>query len=982
MYPRREAVWRILLVLAASIFTQLVAPSPVRADDPALDYRTIETPHFWVHYHSGTEELAWKVAVVAEEAHQVLTPLLDWTPKGRTHVVINDKIDTANGSATVFGRKHINIFGMPPESDSSLGFYDDWIRVLVYHEYVHILHLDTILGVPPLVNRLIGQQWVPSQTLPRWYIEGLATYYESRYTRGGRVDSSLFKMYLRTAALEGTFIDLGAASGLPVEWPSGTVAYLYGSFFLDYVFTKHGEQAGTDFNRIYGRRVLPWGLNSIAREVTGETFDELWEEWTVAQRAIAEAEHVRVQLEGPTPIRHVTTRGGNSGFAKLRPGTSEIWFYDFDHETAPHYSSVLSTGANRARQFEVEAGAGSFAFSPDGHELVFTQSTTTRATYRYLDLFARHLERGTTRRLTHAERAREPAVSPDGQWIAYVRNRGGTMELVIRDFRHPARPARVLAGGTDLPVDDPARWQQIATPTWSPDSRSIAFSWWKQDDGQRDLYIVDVEQGQTRRMTDDFAVDIDCNWASDGLIYFASDRTGIFNIYELDPVSGEIRQLSNVVTGLFTPQLAANGKTVFASVYGPRGFDIARFQRPPAPRIATPSIVDEIEPIDYPEVDTSSFVDRNYTPGRFMGPLLLQPQLGVVTTGAGAGAAVTGNDPVSHHRYNVSAGYTTGREIEDRSVNASAFYGFTGLPVGVALQGAFRNNPRTRGLFAQSRDIPYVQRQFTGRLSLNYSFREVLDTLSVSASYDVDHVDFATRPDIDHDPADLEPSDPQHGWFNELGLRLSYSQRESYPRSITTAKGWGGGVSLSLQDPALGSSYRSVTFGYDFDLFLQNPIWPRHSLAVLLDGGVVVSELTNPRRYAVGGNSPQDVFTSVILQRQRRTFVIRGFEPNTTSGSQYQVLQVAYRFPILDLDTGFGTVPVFLRQLKGSVFMDSGGAYDGFLADARLLTGFGAELVLQQVFAYYLFGNLRLGYARGLGPQGVHEVYALFGGGF
>ena len=62
--------------------------------------------------------------------------------------------------------------------------------------------------------------------------------------------------------------------------------------------------------------------------------------------------------------------------------------------------------------------------------------------------------------------------------------------------------------------------------------------------------------------------------------------------------------------------------------------------------------------------------------------------------------------------------------------------------------------------------------------------------------------------------------------------------------------------------------------------------------------------------------------------------------------------------------------------------MDQGAAYDGFLADARLLTGFGAELLLESVFAYYLFGNLRLGYARGLGPDGIHEVYALFGGGF
>lgn len=952
------------------------------ADDPRLDYRTIETPHFWVHYHSGTEDLAWRTATLAEEAHEVLSPLLDWTPKGRTHVVVNDKVDTANGSATVFGRKQINVFGMPPEADSVLGFYDDWLRVLVYHEYVHILHLDTILGIPPVVNKLIGQQWVPSQTLPRWYIEGLATYYESAHTRGGRVDSSLFKMYLRTAALDDEFFNLGSASGPPVNWPMGTVAYLYGGFFLDYVFAKYSERTGSEFNRIYGRRVLPWGLNAVSRKVTGETFEELWQEWTAAQHGKAQAERLAVRARGETEVRHVTTTGGNSGFPRLRPGTSEVWFYEFDHETAPAYTSVLTTGAAKKREFEVEGGASAFAFSPDGEELIYTQSTVVRSTYRYLDLFVRNLERGTTRRMTTGERAREPAVSPDGRWLVYVRNQAGTMELVLRDYRHPSSGAKVLLGGTELEPSDPDHWQQISTPTWAPDSRRVAFSWWRQGDGQRDIWVVDTQSGKLTRLTNDFAVDMDPSWAADGRLFVASDRSGIYNIYELDPDSGEMSKLSNVVTGMFAPQLAADRQTMFTSYYGRSGFDVASFRLPNVAATAPPSVVDAIEPVEYPDVDTEQFVDKDYTPGRFMSPLLLQPELGVVSSGAGAGLSVQGFDPLSRHRYSVGGGYTTGREILDRSVNFSGVYGYTGLPVGVVLSGVFRHNPRTRGLFAESREVPYVQQQVTGRLALNYSFREVLDSLSVNIAYDVDRIDFAREPEITHDPADLEPSYPQHGWFNEFSLRLNYSNRESFPRSVTTAKGWAAYVSTALQDPVLGSDYQSITFGYGFDFFLQNPIWPRHSLGFLLDGALVVSDLTNPRRYAVGGNSPQDVFTSVLLQQQRRTFVIRGFEPNVTSGSQYQVLQVAYRFPIFDFDQGFSTAPVFLRQLKGAVFMDNGGAYDGFLADAQLLTGFGAELLLESVFAYYLIGNLRLGYARGLGPDGIHEVYALFGGGF
>src|SRR5690606_29636206 len=98
-------------------------------DDPDLEYFTITTPHFYVHYHSGIEDLAWRVAVISEEAHQIFTPLLEWQPARRTHVNVLDKLDIANGSATVYARNTMNIYGMPPESDSVLGFYDDWLRV-------------------------------------------------------------------------------------------------------------------------------------------------------------------------------------------------------------------------------------------------------------------------------------------------------------------------------------------------------------------------------------------------------------------------------------------------------------------------------------------------------------------------------------------------------------------------------------------------------------------------------------------------------------------------------------------------------------------------------------------------------------------------------------------------------------------------------------------------------------------------------------
>jgi Tol biopolymer transport system component len=65
-------------------------------------------------------------------------------------------------------------------------------------------------------------------------------------------------------------------------------------------------------------------------------------------------------------------------------------------------------------------------------------------------------------------------------------------------------------------------------PSWSPDGLHLVFD--VDYSGNRDLYVLDIRDGSTRRLTYHRAPDFDPTWSSDGRwIAFVSDRDGRFN---------------------------------------------------------------------------------------------------------------------------------------------------------------------------------------------------------------------------------------------------------------------------------------------------------------------------------------------------------------------------------------------------------------------------------------------------------------------
>src|SRR5712691_8154952 len=114
--------------------------------DPAYRFRTLDTPHFSIHFHQGEDDLAIRLAAIAEDVWRTLGRPLGTTPPSHTHVVLVDQTELANGYATPVPYNTILVTAAWPRPSEFLGKTDDWLRLVFTHEFTHIVHLDRSVG--------------------------------------------------------------------------------------------------------------------------------------------------------------------------------------------------------------------------------------------------------------------------------------------------------------------------------------------------------------------------------------------------------------------------------------------------------------------------------------------------------------------------------------------------------------------------------------------------------------------------------------------------------------------------------------------------------------------------------------------------------------------------------------------------------------------------------------------------------------------
>ncbi len=227
-------------ILAAVLLISAVA----HAGDPTRTWRTVETAHFVIYYWAPLDDVARRVGVVAERAHRTLSPALDHAPTTKTLIFLADDTDSANGFATALPRNAIQLYATGPSGFSELDDHDGSACTALSPTSTRTSFTSTRWEGPPTIyNGIFGKTWAPNQIMPRWVIEGIAVYEESKQL--GPAGATAARCSIRTSGSRAirtrTCGMLDEVSGNPRQFPRGNAAYVYGSHFLRYVFDRFGD---------------------------------------------------------------------------------------------------------------------------------------------------------------------------------------------------------------------------------------------------------------------------------------------------------------------------------------------------------------------------------------------------------------------------------------------------------------------------------------------------------------------------------------------------------------------------------------------------------------------------------------------------------------------------------------------------------------------------------------------------------------------
>lgn len=944
---------------------------------PELKWKTLHTPHFEVIFNAEQQDLGYLYAEKLEKAYAELRSYFRTQPE-KTVVIINDKTDITNGYATRIPYPHIMAYPVLPGPEESLADTGDWAFELLAHEYTHILTFEPANGIMKPLRAVFGTIIAPNILMPQWWKEGVAVEMETRLGHHGRLRSLYQDATVRAMVDAQNFYeyDIAEANESIYAWPQGARPYLFGSLMWSQMLADHGNALVADLHEAQGGRV-PYFIEGPARQYMGRSYTSQYGHMMkdTEQRALEQLKTLREV--SPTEIilpknnfqsvsapaispdgKHlavITEDDGNSRAVRII--SKENLQQSFLDAKAANTVERFNEGFIPASQKDgpPTGSIQRISWFPDSQKLIYDKIDYTNRIQRYSDLFVYDLGNKKAQALTKGLRAREPAVSPSGQRVAFVKLDGNRTHLGILKLNGEKNPPSEI-------ILSPKMQERISYPTFW-DENTLIYSLRKVD-GSENLYRINLDSRQPEILFADYPSARFARKTSEGLL-FASSKNGVLNLYLADLNLQNVRPVSHTLTALFTADLDPVKKEIFTTQMTSQGLRVSailpeEWQKTPTllPQVSS-MVGDRYEAVEKnpkAEAEAQAAVAEatveDYSPYGYLLPRYWIPFISGSSseTGVVLQAQTSGFDPLKKHSYAIAASWDTA--LNKGSLLGSYLNQTTSLPVSL---------------------LAYKRSYYLGT-----TVNEIEDTgTQLSVLPDSHWMSIYTNLQVGWQY--LERTNAVHTTVKRTGpfVYLNYANYSESGAQISPESGGGayvGAYNYIAQDGYLNHSQ----FLAGGEIYLSRYL-PKHHAIMLRANGAHIPEKVSSI-YGVSTESMVFVPDSPLPQ-----YILRGYKRGQLFGRNLVTMNAEYRLPLKEIYSGSGTDPLFLRRIYGAVIVD-GAAADGVFInetkpseivsfDKKQFWSSGIELKLETTLGYVVPVTLVAGYYVAFqteqGPEGV-----------
>lgn len=957
-----DIFFRMRRILLTIIILFLLAGNAYSASQYRSGYKwkTIHTEHFKIHYHQGERQLAYRVAVIAENVYVEITGRFEHKPIAKIEIILSDDQDDSNGSSSSMPVNTVRLYAATPHPSSILDDYDDWMRMLISHELTHTIHIDMEAGFSKAIRRIFGRVVAWNHLSPIFEIEGLAIYHETILSQnGGRAQSVQSEMIVRGEWESGKFPPIDQISTWTSDWPAGYRPYIIGAMFTKWITETYTDEVWYNIARWHVAQPWPFAHNWNGMWATGGTkLTTLYKEWQKYLDQRYSDIYRALEQEGVSKSQKLTKTGNQNRRPRFSQDGKWIYFEENSGHRWPRINRI-DVKSGKIRKVIRTEPSGDAVYFPDGRIIVAAEDgyETWKS---YYDLFGVNKSHTLISRMTNGLRTQDIALSPDGITLLYVSNEleRPTIGLLNTDT---GEKTKLYTPDKDNDLI------QISQPSFHPDGNQVAFCVWH-NDGNRDIFLFEIASKKFTRMTFDAERDINPAFSPDGkYLLFSSGRTGIYNLYALDINNQKLYRITNVFGGAFNPDVSPDGSKVVFAGYGPDGYDIHLMSFDPESGIKTPYVVLENKGFGpctigrqialEAQAAKEKYDESDYEPGSALLPQYWYPNAVLKEDFLSFGFTTGGHDPLGRHSYEANLLYSWDNNFfsyDFAYTNSVLRPDFTLFHSRSAVDhgNTIFNSDNTRK--------KYWEERLSGTATVLYPFT---DHHAGFLQYIIQE-----RRALTHVPNGSAVG-PEQGLFS--GLRIGYimDYTKAYRESLFISDGVKASLNYTAFSSIFGADYEVRSLLGTIYSYFGLPVW-NMVIAARIVGGYAEGEILYLKAFRLGGFAEDQK----ISQPTNGGVFLRGYQAGSQRGQRVAAGSLEYRLPLYRPQRGPLMWPISLDSIALVMLGDAGVAWSGELDLEKrdILPSAGGELHIYTYLAYYYPVQLRFGAAWGfIEPESI-----------